>query len=128
MKTIFLIRIALILGVTLFAGLTLFLRSRGSLPEPTAELTGTLQTFRYIVWGLSAFAVAWAFFWKTRAEAAMTEQGVHSALIIGWAPGEAAALFGVVTHFQGGPVATMAFGLLAFIVVLLILRIPTLPK
>jgi len=58
----------------------------------------------------------------------MTESGVHRALIIGWAPGEATALLGTVTYFQGGEPASMAFGVLAFLVVLLILRIPAPPR
>ncbi len=125
MKQVFLIRIALILGVALFAGLTLFLRSQPDAVPADPALRERIALFRYVVWGVSAFAVAWALFWKARAESAATEQGVHQSLIIGWAPGEAAALFGIVTHYQGGPIATMAFGLLAFVVVLLILRIPT---
>ena len=80
---------------------------------------------RFGVWGRSAPAVAWAFLWKARAESAMSEQGAASSMILAWAPGEGAAILGVVTHFLGGPIATMAFGILAFIVVLLIARIPT---
>jgi hypothetical protein len=125
MKQLFIIRIALIFGVAMFAGLTVFLRQSGNLPEPDAAALERITYMRYGVWGLSALAVAWAFLWKARAESAMSEQGAASSMILAWAPGEGAAILGVVTHFLGGPIATMAFGILAFIVVLLIARIPT---
>jgi len=125
MKQLFIIRIALIFGVAMFAALTVFLRQSGNLPEPDAAALERIRYMRYGVWGLSALAVAWAFLWKARAESAMSEQGAASSMILAWAPGEGAAILGVVTHFLGGPIATMAFGILAFIVVLLIARIPT---
>lgn len=124
MRPIFLIRIALLLGVTTFAAVTVYLRASGKLPAPAAEATAKLAILRYAVWAVSGLALVWAFWWKQRAEAAMTEQGVHQALIIGWAPGEAAALLGAATHFAGGPVASLGFGMLAFVAVLLVLRIP----
>lgn len=125
MKKVFIIRMALLLGVLSFAGLTIYLRQSGNLPEADAEALRRIAYMRYAVWGLAAFSVAWAFMWRARAEAAMTEQGAASAMIIGWAPGEGTALLGSVTHFLGGPIATLATGLLAFIVVLMVVRIPT---
>jgi hypothetical protein len=124
-KQLFIIRIALIMGVTMFAVLTVAMRQSGNLPEPDASTLERIAYMRYGVWGLSAFAVVWALLWKGRAEAAMSEQGAASSMIIAWAPGEGTAILGVVTHFLGGPIATMAFGILAFIIVLLIARIPT---
>lgn len=128
MKQLFIIRIALILGVAMFAGLTVVMRASGSLPEADAATLERIQYMRFAVWGLSAFSVGWAFLWKSRAEAAMTESAASQSLILGWAPGEGTAILGTVTHFLGGPVATMAFGILAFVVVLLVARIPRLPK
>lgn len=128
MRQLFIIRLALVTGVLLFAGLTTWMRTSGQLPEPTEALRANLVYFRYATWAAAAFALLWALFWKARAEAAMTESGVHRALIIGWAPGEATALLGTVTYFQGGEPASMAFGVLAFLVVLLILRIPAPPR
>lgn len=125
MKKVFIIRMALLLGVLAFAGFTIYLRQSGNLPEADAETLGRITYMRYAVWALAAFSVAWAFLWKARAEAAMTEQGAASSMIIGWAPGEGTALLGAVTHFVGGPIATLALGLLAFIVVLMIVRIPS---
>lgn len=128
MRQLFIIRLALVTGVLLFAGLTTWMRTSGQLPEPAEDLRANLVYFRYATWAAAAFALLWALFWKARAEAAMTESGVHRALIIGWAPGEATALLGTVTYFQGGEPASMAFGVLAFLVVLLILRIPAPPR
>ncbi len=124
MRQVFLIRIALILGVGTFAAITVFMRASGNLPEADAATLEKIVYMRYAVWALSAFSLAWAFFWKARAESAMSEQGVNQSLIVGWAPGEGTAILGIVTHFIGGPVATMAFGLLAFVLVLLVLRVP----
>lgn len=128
MRQLFIIRIALLLGVTAFAGITVFMRASGNLPEADAAALERITYMRYAVWALAAFSVAWAFLWKARAEAAMTEAGVNQAIIVGWAPGEGTAILGTVTHFIGGPVASLAFGMLAFVVVLLILRVPTPPR
>ncbi len=128
MKQLFLIRIALLVGVATFAAITIFMRASGNLPEADAATLEKITLMRYAVWALAAFSVAWAFLWKARAEAAMTEAGVNQAIILGWAPGEGTAILGTVTHFLGGPVASLAFGLLAFVIVLLVLRVPTPPR
>ena len=125
MRRIFLIRIALILGVAVFAALTVFQRTQGMIPDASdPDALRTLQMIRYAGWGYSAFAVAWAFFFRARVEAAMSEQQIHAALIVGWAPAEGAALLGVVQCFLGAPLAAMAIGVLTFAVVLLLLPIP----
>ena len=125
MRQIFLIRIALILGVAVFAALTLFQRTQGMIPDATdPDALRTLQMIRYASWGYSAFAVAWAFFCRGRVEAAMSEPQIHRALIVGWAPAEGAALLAVVQYFLGAPLAAMAVGVLSFAVVLLLLPIP----
>ena len=124
-RQILLIRIALILGVAVFAALTVFQRTQGMIPDATdPESLRTLQLLRYASWGYSAIAVAWAFFCRARVESAMSEQQLHASLIIGWAPAEGAALLGVVQYFLGAPLAAMAVGVLAFAVVLLLLPIP----
>ena len=124
MRQVFIIRIGLMFGVAMFAALTTWLRTTGETPAADAAALEKVTILRYAVWGLSAFSLAWALFWKARAEAAQTERAVSQAMIIGWAPGEATALMATATYFVGGPVTTMAFGLLAFIVVLLVLRVP----
>ena len=45
-------------------------------------------------------------------------------LIIGWALGEAAALFGVVQYMGGGNAASMGLGLMTFVFTLVLLPIP----
>ena len=127
LKNLFIIRIALLSGVLLFAGFTHWQHTQGLLPVPDAEGLERIQTLRYALWAVCAFALGWAFFWKARAESATSAMGVSQALIIGWAPGEAAALLGCVIHFIGGPIAPMLLGILAFVAVLLVLRIPRLP-
>lgn len=125
MRQIFLIRIALILGVAVFAAVTVFLRTQGMIPGATdPEAVATLRMIRYAGWAYSAFAVGWAFVFRARVEAAMTVPQINTALIVGWAPAEGAALLAVVQYFLGAPLAAMAVGLLAFTVVLLLLPIP----
>jgi len=128
MRKLFVIRIAFIMGVATFAAITVFLRTQGKLPEPGPEQLAGVEQVRYMMWGFSAFAVVLALLMRTRTESAMTEAQMNSALIVGWAGGEGAALGSIVALFIGGSVATMAVGILAFIVVLLILRIPSPPR
>ena len=73
-----------------------------------------------LVSGVGAFA---ALFLRTRVEIAPPARR-GPVLVIGWALGEGVALFGIVQHFIGGPLSTMAIGLLTFVVVLLLLPIP----
>lgn len=125
MRRIFLIRIALIAGVAIFAALTAYQRMSGMIPDATdPDALRTLQMIQYASWAYSAFAVVLAFYFRSRVEAARSEQEIHTALIIGWAPAEGAALLAVVQYFLGAPLATMAVGVLAFAVVLLLLPIP----
>jgi F0F1-type ATP synthase membrane subunit c/vacuolar-type H+-ATPase subunit K len=125
MRQVFLVRIALILGVSVFAAFTAVQRMQGMIPDATDPATlRTLQTIRYAGWAYSAFALAWAFFFRARVESAMNEPQIRTALLVGWAPAEAAALLGVVQYFLGAPLAAMAVGLLTFAVVLLLLPIP----
>lgn len=122
LKQLFLIRIALVTGVALFAALAAYQRSQGTLVAE-ALTSGPLANLRYVLWALAAGAVAAALFIKPKLEAARPAQR-GSYLVIGWAFGEGVALFGTVQHFIGGPVSTMAIGLLTFVVVLLLLPIP----
>lgn len=122
-KQLFMIRIALVVGVAAFAALTAYQRARN---PGAAEAMGSalpLDGMRYALWGLAGAAVAAALFLRGRIEAAdPARRGAF--LVIGWAFGEGVALFGTVQHFSGAPVATMAIGLLTFVVVLLLLPIP----
>jgi hypothetical protein len=44
--------------------------------------------------------------------------------LIGWSFGEGVALFGIILHFLGGPVASLAIGVVGFIFSLLLLPVP----
>lgn len=121
-KQLFTIRIALVAGVAAFAGLTAYQRARGMIPSVSGD--STLEMMRYVLWGLSLAAVFAAIFLKARIEGARAPGSQSTLVIIGWAFGEGVALFGTVQHFLGGPVATMALGLLTFVVVLILLPVP----
>ncbi len=125
LKQLFIIRIALLTGVALFAALATYQRSQGadSGLGGGPMLSGSLENMRYVLWALAAAAVAAALFIKPKLEAA-TPARRGSYLVIGWAFGEGVALFGTVQHYIGGSVSTMAIGLMTFVVVLLLLPIP----
>ncbi len=125
LKQLFIIRIALLTGVALFAALATYQRSQGadSGLGGGPMLSGSLENMRYVLWALAAAAVAAALFIKPKLEAAKPSQ-VAAFLIVGWSFGEGVALFGTVLHYAGGPMTTMAIGLLTFVVVLLLLPIP----
>jgi hypothetical protein len=122
-KSLAIIRLSYVIGPALFILVTYLQRRFGSLGD-VAMPADKLVLMRYLHWGVAAFALFWALFWKSRTESAMDAAGVSRALIIGWAPGEAAALFGGVIYFVGGPLSAAAFGFVAFAVVLSLLRIP----
>ena len=121
-RQLLVIRIALITGVGLFAVLTAWLRSSGQIPAASAEVLARLAVMRSVVWGLAVAAVGIALIVRGELDA-LAEAAASSRLIIGWSIGEGVALFGVVQFYQGGRLATMAVGVLAFAVVLLLLPI-----
>lgn len=121
-RQLFIVRVGLIAGVFGFAGIALYQRSQGGAPT---GISGTLplDALRYVVWVLVAASALVSLFLRSRIEtAAPTQRGMYT--IIGWAFGEGVALFGVVLHFIGGPVTSLALGLLAFIFALLMLPVP----
>jgi hypothetical protein len=126
-KQLFIIRVALVAGVFAFAALAAWQHARLG-TNTSLDLTASggpvpLELLRYILWGLAGAAVAGALFLRGRIETAGPAQR-GAMLVIGWALGEGVALFGTVQHFIGGPLSTMAVGLLTFVVVLLLLPIP----
>lgn len=119
-RHLFIIRVALLTGVVAFAALVLYQRSRGM-----ASLGGgpLLEMMRYVLWGLAGAATAGALFLRSRLEStAPVHRGVMT--VIGWALGEGVALFGIVLHYLGAPVTTLAIGLLTFALVLVLLPVP----
>ncbi|MBX3134108.1 MAG: hypothetical protein KF689_12075 [Gemmatimonadaceae bacterium] len=123
-RNLFLIRTALILGVFGFAAFSYF---RG------AEMVGNvdaaaLEMLRYVFWGAAALAAVVAVLIRGRVESAATAQQKTSLLIVGWAFGEGAALFGIVLYMIGGAVSSLALGLLLFTFTLTILPIPRIER
>ena len=121
-KHLFIIRVGLIAGVFAFAGVALYQRMEGASPAGLADQL-PLGTLRYVLWVLVALSALASLFLRTRLGAATpTQRGLFT--IFGWAFGEGVALFGVVIHFAGGPVTSLALGLLAFVFALLMLPVP----
>lgn len=121
-RVLFLIRIAIAVGVGAFAAFTAFQRSRAPVsPEQFSRLP--FDTLRLVLLGLAVACVLAALFLRTRMDEA-TPQRRRLMTIIGWSFGEGVALFGIVLHFVGGPMSTMGIGLLAFILTLLLLPVP----
>ena len=112
-RALFVIRIALFSGVTAFAALVIYQRSRNAIvlgPDGGS----LMETMRYVLWAL---------FLRPRIESAAPVQRGRMTLI-GWALGEGVALFGVAQHYAGAPVTTLALGVLTFVVVLILLPVP----
>lgn len=121
-RVLFLIRMAIAVGVGAFAAFTTFQRSRDPVaPEQFSRLP--FDTLRLVLLGLAVGAVLAALFLRTRMESAPPARR-RLMTIIGWSFGEGVALFGIVLHFIGGPVSTMGIGLLAFVLTLLLLPVP----
>lgn len=120
-RNLFIIRIALMTGVFLFAAIAFFGPRFGI--APAVNLSDAGGSLRYVLWGFVALAVAGSTVLKSRiASAPPAKQGSH--LIIGWALGEAAALFGIVQYMGGAGTASLGLGLMAFVFTLVILPIP----
>lgn len=120
-RNLFIIRIALMTGVFLFAAVAYFGPRFGLAPAVTFGDAG--NALRYVLWGFVALAVVGSTLLKARvASAPLSKQGSY--LIIGWALGEAAALFGVVQFMAGAGTASLGLGLMAFVFTLVMLPVP----
>ena len=122
-KNLFIIRVALITGVFLFAGVAAMQRANGNVPAVMLPESMPLSSLRYVLWALVAAAAAGALFLRTRTETARPPQR-QTLTLIGWMLGEGVALFGIVIYYAGGPVTSVALGLLAFVFTLMILPVP----
>jgi FtsH-binding integral membrane protein len=120
-KHLFIVRIALLAGVLAFAALATYQRAQQADTLPTVTLP--LDTMRYVLWALAAAAAGAALFLKARAESAAPAQRALMTLI-GWSFGEGVALFGIVQHYTGAAMSTMALGLLTFVFTLMVLPVP----
>jgi hypothetical protein len=120
-RNLFVIRIALMTGVFMFAGIAYFGPRFGMMSA--VDFGEATQGLRYLVWGFVALAAAGALLLRTRLEGAPPSR-VASMLIIGWALGEGAALMGAVSYMAGNGLGPFALGLMGFVVTLVLLPIP----
>lgn len=102
------IRVALLLGVLLFGAITMFLHRRGLWAPASVE---SLETLRLIGIGTWAFAVIGVIVLRARGLGSSVETGAEPS-IIGWAIGEAVAMFGAVQYFLSGRPAWYINGVL----------------
>lgn len=107
-----LIRIALVAGVLMFGGLTLFIHRQGSW-TPMAE--GDIDTLRiagFVIWGI---AVGGMILLRGKAGREIDRSRYATLSIVGWALGEAPALFGGVYYFLTANAVWYINGLLLLI-------------
>ena len=90
------IRLALLLGVLAFGAATTYIVNRGEWRPPRADSLNTLRTVGIVLWVLAIVGVAFLRFRGTRIA---RRAGAAAPSIIGWAIGEAIALFGGVHYF-----------------------------
>lgn len=120
-RNLFVIRIGLMAGVFMFAGIGYFGPQFGVVPQfDVGEAAGSL---RWIARGFFAMAVAVAVVLRPKIESAPPDR-LAQYLIGGWAVGQAAALMGVVMYMAGGGIAPLSLGLMAFVFTLVLLPIP----
>lgn len=120
-KQLFIIRIALMAGVFTFAGITLLQRSQGTAVAIDSGLD--VGMMRYILWALVPASMLVTLVLQGQVQSAPpARRGLLT--LIGWSFGEGVALFGIILHFMGGPVATLALGVVGFVFSLLLLPVP----
>jgi FtsH-binding integral membrane protein len=117
LKVLMLIRLALLLGVLAFGGMTYALHSRAMPPADPATARLLLFTFYGLM--LATFPVV--IFFRVRRARAATEEQVATVMIAGWAIGEGVALFGTVRYFLTGDPTSFVLGVIYLGVVMVIL-------
>lgn len=121
-KHLFIVRIGLIGGVFAFAAIAIYQRMQGIVP-PGLSAGLPLETLRYVLWIVVAASALATMFLRTRVEsAAPAQRGIYT--LVGWTFGEGVALLGIVLHFSGGAITSLALGIVAFIFALLMLPVP----
>ncbi|MBA3853773.1 MAG: hypothetical protein C0503_05110 [Gemmatimonas sp.] len=120
-RNLFIIRIALMTGVFMFAGIAYFGPRFGM--APSFELGDAGDSLRWVARVFFVIAVTVALAIRPKLEIAKPDK-LAQYLIIGWAVGEAAALMGIVTYMGGGGLAPFSLGLMAFVFTLVMLPIP----
>lgn len=120
-KQLFIVRIALMAGVFMFAGIALYQRSTNTAAPPVVQLP--VETLRYVLWVLVGASTLASLYLKPRVEAAPYSKKALFTLV-GWSFGEGVALLGIILHYLGGPMSSLALGMLAFVFALLVLPVP----
>lgn len=120
-RNLLIIRIALMTGVFLFAGIAYFGPRFGM--APVLGLGDALRPLGYALWAFLALAVGGALLLRTKLEGA-TPDRLSQYLIIGWALGESAALMGIILYMGGGGIGPLSIGLMGFVSTLVLLPIP----
>ena len=119
-KALFLIRIAMAVGVTTFIVVAWFLQGRGQSSVSSVKAIGPLTTVMYTSVGVAA-AIVMAL--RLRIDAA--QPAMQRALaVVAWAVGEFAGLFGGVMMFLTGEWRFVLPGVLVFALSLAAVRIP----
>lgn len=121
LRNLFIVRVALMTGVFLFAALAYFGPQVGI--AASFDLGESLGSLRWVARTFFVIAIVVAVLLRPKLEGAEPSR-IAQLLIIGWAVGEAAALMGVVTYMGGGGLAPLALGLMAFVFALVMLPIP----
>lgn len=120
-KQLFIIRVALMAGVFTFAGITILQRSQGTAMAIDTPLSA--GSMRYVLWALVAASMLVTLVLQGQVQSAPhAKRGLLT--LIGWSFGEGVALFGIILHFMGGPVASLAIGVVGFVFSLLLLPVP----
>jgi hypothetical protein len=112
------IRIAMIVGVACFGGLTWYLHATGRRP---AQQAPTLDLATMVLWVAATAALLYL---RRLYAAAPTRARRATAAILGWSAGELAALAGIVHYFVTGDPQRFTFGMLVFVIALLLFPIP----
>lgn len=120
-KQLFIIRIALMAGVFTFAGLTMYQVAQGT---PLAIGTPlAANSMRYVLWALVAASMIVTLILQSQVQSVPHhKRGVLT--LIGWTFGEGVALFGIILHYMGGPMTSLAIGVCGFVFSLLLLPVP----
>ena len=106
------IRVAMLAGVLSFGAIAWFVRRQGPVEAPTAVDPAMLRIAGSVIWGLAILGILGLFLALRNRE---TPARRSSFSIIGWALGEAVALFGGVYLFLTGDAQWFLAGLTALL-------------
>ena len=122
--TLNLIRFAILLAVLTFGGVTWFVhRQPGWTPDPSMD-PAVLRSVGYALWGTALIAVA---FLRLRWDREQSPARRAPLRVVGWALGEAPALWGGVYYFVTDDAGWYALGVTFLILTFLLFPIPRKP-